>query len=141
MHLLTVYCFFYHQNLHFFKNNKNLEPLFTSYCDFFFQKFFMLIFGIFYSRKKCFLEADFAGKKYFFLHNFLFFHPYESINFYSTGLLKIPLIIVTPLVLIKYANLFCTYLFILFYTFLYLSSVYLGKICILFLKKCRNCIL
>ena len=35
-------------------------------------------------------------QKIFFLQNFIFYHPYESINFQPAGLLKIALI-VTPL--------------------------------------------
>jgi hypothetical protein len=35
-------------------------------------------------------------REIFFLHNFIFYHPYESINFEPAGLLKIALI-VTPL--------------------------------------------
>jgi hypothetical protein len=36
------------------------------------------------------------AKIFFFLQNFIFFHPFESINFQPAGLLKIALI-VTPL--------------------------------------------
>jgi hypothetical protein len=37
-------------------------------------------------------EAIFTEKK-FFLQNFIFFHPFESINFQPAGLLKIALIV------------------------------------------------
>ena len=37
----------------------------------------------------------------FFLQNLIFFHPYESINFYRAGLLKIAHI-VTPLLIIEH---------------------------------------
>ena len=45
--------------------------------------------------KKCFPRSNFGGKKNFPL-NFLFYHPYESINFQPAGLLKTAFI-VTPL--------------------------------------------
>ena len=41
-------------------------------------------------------RSNFGGKK-LFLQNFIFFHPFESINFQTAGLLKIALI-VTPLI-------------------------------------------
>ena len=49
-----------------------------------FFKTLMLIFCLYKSRKKSFN---------LFLQNFIFFHPYESINFSSEGLLKLALIL------------------------------------------------
>ena len=45
--------------------------------------------------EKCLPRSNFGGKKNF-LENFIFYHPYESINFQPVGLMKIALI-VTPL--------------------------------------------
>ena len=68
--------------------------IYTSYCaSFLFQVFFkilMLIFGLYKRRKKCLPRSNFCGK-FFFLKNFIFFYPFECINFQPAGLLKIAL--------------------------------------------------
>ena len=53
-------------------------------------------FDVDFWRKKCFPWSNFEGNN-FFLQNFIFYHPYESINLRPAGLLKIALI-VTPLI-------------------------------------------
>ena len=71
-------------------------------------------------RKSEILKQFFAGKIFFF-KNFIFYHWYESINFCSAGLIKIPLI-VTPLLIYIFPHLmvsphFLSYLSRIVYSF------------------------
>ena len=71
-----------------FENNKSLEHLNVLLRIFF-------VSGVFQN-----FDVDFwpllKAEKVLFLQNFIFYHPYESINFQPAGLLEIALI-VTPL--------------------------------------------
>ena len=82
----------------FLKNNKSLEHVNVLLRIFFvsgvFQNFDVDFWPLLKAEKE--LAPKQFWRKFFFLQNFIFFHPFESINFQPAGLLKIALI-VTPL--------------------------------------------
>ena len=95
----TAFYVFHHVNLNLFKNNKSFEHLKILFRIFFvlgvFQKFDVDIWPLLKAEKVLTPKQFWQEKK--FLQNFIFFHPYESINLQPAGLLKIALI-VTPLI-------------------------------------------
>ena len=84
------------------KNNISLEHLNVLLRIFFVLgvfKNFDVDFWPVLKAEKVLARRNFVGK-FFFLQNFIFYHPFESINFQPARLLKIALI-VTPLFKLK----------------------------------------
>ena len=85
----TVFYVFHHVNLNFFENNKSLEHLKVLLRIFFYSGVFQnfdVEFWPLLKAEKVLAPKQFWRKKKF-LQNFLFFHPFESINFQPAGFL------------------------------------------------------